>query len=263
MVSTEVLDRIRKVERSRAYMCTVYEKLCVALPGISREEQLSLTFRALNDALHTNSGIYPAALAFRIYSKLYRARDQGTVIQRTAIIREFTAIVACMKAQRTVRDSVEVCNFPSHSQVENVKKMRSGHQALIYREVSRWRKNELTDVSGDEVKVLQPSRNIPSFPINVACASHKKTNSSESNDDDASKPFHTERNTKIKTAQHYMLTQSRIKNENFGTGFHFMISENDEDINSPSQAEEIDALKQLEFFTIVEAKEAVVHQIYR
>lgn len=51
-------------------------------------------------------------------------------------------------------------------------------------------------------------------------------------------------------------------NESFGTGFHFRNSENDGYFYNQSRAEQIEALKQLRCFKIVDAKEETVRQVY-
>lgn len=63
---TEALDRICLVERTHAYMQIVYDKLCMELPSISKEDRLSLTFRALNDTTNSDIGISATTLVFRI-----------------------------------------------------------------------------------------------------------------------------------------------------------------------------------------------------
>lgn len=91
VTQTKAHDRIRKVERSHAYMRTVYKELCVDLPGISREDRLSLIFRSLYDMSHVNSGICAATLVFGVYPKIHGARDRGALIQRAAINRKCTS----------------------------------------------------------------------------------------------------------------------------------------------------------------------------
>lgn len=48
-----------------------------------------------------------------------------------------------MKAQRTVKDSANVRNIQSHTEIEKVKTLPSGHQVLVYTDFSSWREYEL------------------------------------------------------------------------------------------------------------------------
>lgn len=104
MAPTKAHGRIRKVKRSHACIRSVYENLCVELSKISREERFSLTFRALNDTPHSNPGICPATLVSAVYAKIKGAHDRGSLMQRVAMIREFPAILALMKAKQTLKD---------------------------------------------------------------------------------------------------------------------------------------------------------------
>lgn len=67
---TEAHDHIGVIERSHAYLRTVYENLCVDVPSKSKEDRLSLSFRALNDTPNSYTRICRTTLAYGNFPKI-------------------------------------------------------------------------------------------------------------------------------------------------------------------------------------------------
>lgn len=115
---TEGHDRIELVERSREYLCTVYDKLRTDLPNIKKEEKLSMAFRAINDLPSAESGISPTTSVFGVYPKIPGEAERGLVMKRSKIIRDCTEIVSNMKSRRVLRGSVRGRSCPSLAAME-------------------------------------------------------------------------------------------------------------------------------------------------
>lgn len=127
-------------------MRAVYEKLCVDLSEIYREERLSFNFRALNYVFYAKAGICSITLVFEVYPKIYGVHDRGTLIQRVPMIAKCSAILARMKPQRTFEGSGKGRSIPDNPQIEKVRSLPSGHQGLLYRKASQRKEYELVGV---------------------------------------------------------------------------------------------------------------------
>ena len=96
---TEGHERIGKVERAHAILRAVYDKLKIDKPSMSREDRLSLAFRAINDSPSNESGISPTALVFGVHPKLPGSSKRGSYAQRAKIVAECTKLATEMKAK--------------------------------------------------------------------------------------------------------------------------------------------------------------------
>lgn len=81
-VATEAHNRIGKIERSHAILRSIYEKLKLDLPRITRDDRLSMAFRAINDAPDSVSGISPTTLVFGVHPKIPGVGHRGSVAER-------------------------------------------------------------------------------------------------------------------------------------------------------------------------------------
>eukprot|EP00171_Calliarthron_tuberculosum_P014672 IDg14672t1 len=100
---TEAHGRIGMVERQHAYLRSIYAKLKLDTPEMSKEERLSMAFRALNDAPDTDTGISPTTLVFGIHPKIPGSKKRGTLAQRAKIVRDATKFAMKMKSRRMIR----------------------------------------------------------------------------------------------------------------------------------------------------------------
>lgn len=174
---TEAHNRIGKVKLCHLYMRTLYIKLCLYSACISREERLSLTFRALDDTHPTDIGIFPTTLVYGIWSKIPGAGDQGLLIKMVALIRESVAIVGCMKARKMRKATERIRNIPSHTEIEKVKTLPPSHHRNVHQEDGEWRMYELFRVKENDVDVVMPRGKISTFPIIAARFSHEMRHS--------------------------------------------------------------------------------------
>lgn len=131
---TQGHDRVEIIERSHAILKSIYRKLRLDLPGISKEERLSLMFRVINDSPSSDTVIRPTTLVFGIYLKNSGAGHRDSMAKRANIIREATKMGTMMKARRMVRDSSRVRLTPSMSELEKEHKLPSGSLVVVFRE---------------------------------------------------------------------------------------------------------------------------------
>lgn len=68
-VQTIASNRVWKVERSHAILRSIYHKLKMNMPSMSREELLLMSFRSINDAPISSSRKSPAMLVLIDYRK--------------------------------------------------------------------------------------------------------------------------------------------------------------------------------------------------
>lgn len=101
---TEGHDLSGVIERSLAHFQTVYEKLYVDLPSISKEDRSSLAFRALNDTPNYYKQICPTTLVYRHFPKIPEGTARTTMFKQAEVIRECTQLVSQMMAQGNIKD---------------------------------------------------------------------------------------------------------------------------------------------------------------
>lgn len=166
-VPTEAHNRIGKVERSQSVLRSIYEKLKIYFPCLHREERLSLTFRAANDAPSSESGTSPTMLVFSVLPKLPGAGHRGAIAERANIIREFTRKDIQMNAKRVVRDSIRSRNKISRKDIEEVKRTVPGSRVLVYREDKILLPYAFVRVRESEVHDILRSGTMSSFAINM------------------------------------------------------------------------------------------------
>ncbi len=159
--------RVGRIERNHATLRSIYEELKLDLPGIRGEERRSLTFRAVNDAPNSNSGISPTTLAFRVYPKIPGAGPRGTMAEQADIIRECAKMAIRQNARPTIRESTRVRNSPSVSEVEQVRLVPPGGDVRVYRGNNGRKIYPLVRVHHNDVDVTLPSGKISTFPINM------------------------------------------------------------------------------------------------
>lgn len=83
----EAHELLGKVERSHATVHSVYQKLSIDLPDITRDEPLSLTFRALKDVPDSDTGICPTTMVFGVHPQIPGSSPRGSMEKRVKIIR--------------------------------------------------------------------------------------------------------------------------------------------------------------------------------
>lgn len=113
----EYFVRVGIVKRSQATMLAIYGKLRIVLARFSKEDRLSMTFRAIKDAPNSDTNICPTTLVFGIHPKIPGAGHSGSLAQRANIIRETTNMVIKMKARRFLRDFMRTNNSPSMAEI--------------------------------------------------------------------------------------------------------------------------------------------------
>lgn len=106
-------------------MHTVYEKLCVDLSRIAREDRLSIKYIPSNDKPCATTGKFSTTLVYGDYLRLHGARDRDTLIQRAAMIRDCTATITRVKVQRP--GSAKVRDIPRYTETEKVRTLSSDH----------------------------------------------------------------------------------------------------------------------------------------
>lgn len=104
----EARDPKGVIERYHFYLKTIYEKLCIDLPELQKEQQLSVAFRTVNDDPSTETGTSSTTLVFRVYRKIPGGGSRGIIIQRANTIRDRKSFLIKMKARRTIRESIKV-----------------------------------------------------------------------------------------------------------------------------------------------------------
>ena len=177
IVPTEAHERIGKVERSHAVLRTVYTKLKHDLPKISKDDRLSLAFRALNDTPNGETGVSPTAMVFGVHPKLPGGGNRGSYAQRAKIVSDCTKLVVKMRARRIVRDAGKRQNSVNGIDIETIRRAAPGSKVQVYREKIGWKEYILAKVEGNNVNVILPSGLISSFSIhNVKPVIENETN---------------------------------------------------------------------------------------
>jgi len=162
---TEGHERIGKIERSHAILRSIYSKLKIDLPKISKEDRLSLSFRAINDSPNSETGVSPTAMVFGVHPKLPGGGNRGTYAQRAKIVSDCTKLAKKMKARRILRDGARLKNSVSSAVIETIRRIPPGSPILVHREKEGWMKYVLAKVDGNNVNVILPSGLISSFGI--------------------------------------------------------------------------------------------------
>lgn len=262
---TEGHDRIGIVERSHAYLKTVYSKLCIDLPDVSREDRLSMSFRAINDSPCSDTGVSPTTLVFGVYPKIPGGGARGSMMQRANVIRACTEMITKLKARRVVKDAMKIRHTPSALEIEKVRRLPPGNMVLVYREGHGWTEYTLVRVRGNEVDVVLPSGKVSTFPVTVVRPFYQLTTEQHSNNVKPTKGIgkynqmndHSER-------EHHMVTRSQRNMKKAGNSlFAMIVTSNENELFRSSRTEEIKALVDAGCFEIAPAIEADGHRIYR
>lgn len=107
-------------------MRTVYERLQLDVPRISREEKLSMSFRAVNDAPASGAGIASTTLVYEIYPRIPGVENFGSMLNRRNTLRQCTLLVTKMNAQHMLKEAIKDQNSPSMAEIENIRRWPSG-----------------------------------------------------------------------------------------------------------------------------------------
>ena len=256
---TEAHNKIGKVERQHAVLRSIYKKLKMDLPNLSRYERLTLAFRAINDAPDSNTGISPTALVFGVHPKIPGSGPRGTMAQRAHIVRECTKIAATAKARNNLIQSSRLRNIADIRRSDEIRKLQPGCTILVYRENFGWKTYELVRCIENYVEIVLRKGKIGRFPINNA------------------KPFHLESNAETngqrKTRNDTtggMKTRSMTRKLNIDSDNYFKIDVykrmNSGKSNTAkfitSRQEELNGLIELGCFEVVDESQAKGHRIY-
>lgn len=174
IVPTKACDRFGIVERNRAYLRTVYDKVCINMPYLRKKEKLAMSFRAINLSPSAKTGISLTTLVFVIYPKIPGGRCCGTMMEKANIIRDYTQIVNKMKAKRMICNASHQKSSSSLEKIQKVSKLLLGHIVQMYQGKSGWQPNELVRVGDTDVDVVLPSGKSSTFTINVLCPIYEK-----------------------------------------------------------------------------------------
>ncbi len=252
-VPTEAHNRIGKVERSHAVLRKIYEKLKMDLPASRRDDRLSLSFRAINDAPSSPGGISPTMLVFGILPKIPGAGHRGSMAERANVVRQCTNLVVQMNAKRILRDSMRPRNVPSVIESEKVRTAPPGSKVIVYREKGGWTPYTLVRVRENEVDVILPSGKVSTFSLNSVRVFNNPTIEEETSEGQQSRTTVVER-------EPYML-RSRIRADMTSESDVFL-STNAIDYSDARRAE-IAGLWEIGCFEVVDKSEADGHRLYR
>lgn len=259
----EAHDRVGQVERSHAVLRTVFKKITLDMPKLSKHDRLSLSFRAINDAPNSNTGISPTALVFGVFPKIPGARNRGSMAERANVIRECTQIVMQLNARHKVRDSMKNRNSPSIIEIERIRALEPGQKVLVHQEKVGWTPFTLVRVAETTVDVILPSGKITTFGIN-------KVRPFLSPDDKVqnavleSQPPQTTRTTGQGQTKPWFLTQDmECELQQESADVHFTDHGIPKEQFFESRQEEINALHELKCFDIVDESESHGHRLYR
>eukprot|EP00171_Calliarthron_tuberculosum_P022600 IDg22600t1 len=258
-VPTEAHERIGSIERQHAALRAVYEKIKHDTPLMPISERLAMSFRALNDAPDADTGIAPTTLVFGVHPKLPGSRKRGTLAERAVIIREATKLASERKARRLIRDAARRRQGPNSEEMEKVRRLRPGSNVLVHREKTGWQIYELIRVEGNDVLVRLPSGHTSRFAI------HNVHRYFESDADDAQEdPRHKKITPDYKppwvAAAMHVKQDSKSKQVRFNSQI-----QNPEDPNfwDESRRQEIQFLRELSVYEIVDKEESKGHRLYR
>lgn len=259
---TEGHERIGKIERSHAILRSVYSKLLIDLPKISKEDRLSLSFRAINDSPSSTTGVSPTAMVFGIHPKLPGGGKRGSYAQRAQIVADCRKLATKMKARRIIQETSKRQNSASGTNIETIRRLSPGSTVLVYRENEGWKKYILASVHENDVNVILPSGLISSFGIhNVREYNFEETESSADNTSTKTPPKSILRKSAKVIDGPASRTRSRV---HFNTGKNFgMVSNVNPNEFIESRLSELNGLQELGCFEIVDSAEAKNHRVYR
>lgn len=260
---TEGHERIGKVERSHGVLKSVYSKLKIDLPQITKSDRLSLAFRAINDSPNSDSGISPTALVFGVHPKLPGGGNRGSYAQRAKIVSECTKLAIKMKARRIIRDGAKRQNSLNGVDIETVRRLAPGSQVLVYREKKGWVKYTMAKIDGNNVNVVLPSGLISSFGIhNVRPFIENQTaTDAETTTISPVLPKGILKKDTPKANGPASRTRSRVKFAPTTMASFFGMKESPTEFLE-SRLYELNGLQELGCFEIVDASEAKNHRIY-
>lgn len=107
-VPTEAHERVGLLERRHTVVRSVYDKLIIDMPDLSPSDRLSYIFRAINDALDSDTGVSATTMVFGVYPKLPGSGSRGSTTEFARIISERTKLAEEMKARTVIRDSMRI-----------------------------------------------------------------------------------------------------------------------------------------------------------
>ena len=258
-VPTEAHYRIGKVERAHSVLRSVYQKLKIDLPEISKEDRLSLSFRALNDVPSTVTGVTPTMLVFGIRPKLPGRNRDNSLAKRAQVVEDCTKLAKKMISRRLIRDSTNKKEF-NMMHVEKVRQLTKGDKIVVWREGEGWKIYSFVRVNGNEVRVQLPSGHVSSFPIEF-CRAYKESERApvtERNDEVVANRKFLEKSPEP-SAKKLPWVSGIIPNSFISTD---KIENKSYEYNR-ERAEEVRGLWELGCFEIVDDSEARGQRIYR
>lgn len=164
-VPTERHARIGKVERAHAILRAVHDKVKVDLPATSKEDQLSLAFRAINDFPNKATGISPTALVFGVNPKIPSGESRGTYAQRIKVVAECTKIVSEIKSKRVITAAKKGQKSVNALDMDEVRKLLPNSEVLVYHDNEGWKLYTLAKVDGNNKNSVLPSGRIGTFGV--------------------------------------------------------------------------------------------------
>lgn len=157
-------SRFDLVERGRAYLRTIHDKLRIDIAHIRKEDRLFMSFEAFNDSRASYTGICPKTLVCGVYPKIPGASCQGSKIERVNIIRQCIKLAQNLR-MHTLKGSTKIRHTPSMVELNHVRHMPTGHDILVYREKEGWKRYTPVRVRDNEVVVILPNGIIFNFAI--------------------------------------------------------------------------------------------------
>lgn len=95
-------------------------------------------FESLMSRHVLRAGFRQRLLVFGVYPKILGGAEQGSVMNRSQIIRDCTEIVSEVTGRKAIQDSVRRRNCPILTAIENVKVLPLGHNVLVFRGIGGW-----------------------------------------------------------------------------------------------------------------------------
>lgn len=129
---TEAPDQLRTVGTGLSYLMAVYSELCIVMPDNSKEDRLSISFRATYDTSSSRPGICTRTMVYGTSPTSPGSEKWGLMINRALIARSCTDIVTDRKARQALREGQKIRDVPSGEDIEKPRAFRPGHMLIVY-----------------------------------------------------------------------------------------------------------------------------------
>lgn len=128
-----------------------------------------MSFRVINDAPDSVTGISPTTMVFGVHPKIPGAGHRETMAQRATVIRICTKKFIELRYRKLVKGTLCVRSMPSMAEIDKLCSLNTGENVLVYREKNGWQLNTLVRVRDNELDAILPKGHISTFPMSVVC----------------------------------------------------------------------------------------------